>query len=53
MIKTDKRNLLSADTVLSILKVRSFYEDKIETQAFEPQDKDYYYYNLFINSRNS
>ena len=39
LIRTEKRNLLAFATVSSILKVRSFYEDKIENQPFEPQEK--------------
>ena len=38
LIKPDKCNLLSVDTMPSILKVRSSYEDKVEKQNFEPQD---------------
>jgi len=53
LIKSERRNLLDVATVSSILKVRAFYEDQIENQSFGPQEKDYYYYNLNINSRNS
>jgi len=52
LIQSKKRNPLDVATASSILKVRSFYEDKIENQSFEPQGKDYDYYNLNINSRN-
>jgi len=52
IIKTEKRNSVRIDTVPSILKVRSFFEDKIETQSYEHQERDYYFYNLFVNSHN-
>jgi len=53
LIKNEKRNLLDVTTVSSIVKVKSFYaEINEEGSNFEPQEKDYYFYNLAVNSRN-
>ena len=55
IIKNEKRNLLEVSTVSSILKVKSFYEtyNNDEDFVFEPQEKDYAFYNLAVNSYNS
>ena len=52
LIKNEKRNLLEVTTMSSILKVKSYYEDTNEDVGFEPQEKDYYFYNLIVNSKN-
>lgn len=52
LIKTNQHNLLEVTTVSSILKVKSFYEYINEKNSyFEPQEKDYYFYNLCIVSK--
>ena len=52
LIKTEKRNLLEVATVASILKVKSYYENKGENFNFEPEEKNYYFYGLIVNSYN-